>query len=113
MSKPLRLKLKQRWLPFLYAYLIKAVLKIIGLTCRYRFEGAGKFHHIATNNKCILMFWHNRLGMMTEILSRSAPHFYYAAVVSYSRDGEVIAVLTNSYSHGRSIESPIMTDRKR
>ncbi|NGX43438.1 MAG: hypothetical protein K940chlam7_01735 [Chlamydiae bacterium] len=106
MSKPLRLKLKQKWLPFIYAYLGRAFLKVLGLTCRFRIEGAERFAKHAENNKCILMFWHNRITMATEILLRAAPQFNYAAMVSKSRDGEVIAVLTNSYRQARSIRVP-------
>ncbi len=52
------------------------------------------------------MFWHNRLMMTAEILKRIAPQNYYAALISNSRDGEIIAVLTNSYRHGRTIRVP-------
>lgn len=106
MSKPLRLKLKQKWLPYVYGYLARLLLKILGLTCRFRIERIENLRNTATNNKCILMFWHNRLGMITEILARCAPQFYYAAVISKSRDGEIISVLTDSYKHGRSIRVP-------
>lgn len=39
-------------------------------------------------------------------MSRCAPQFNYAAIISNSRDGEVIAVLTNSYKQARSIRVP-------
>ncbi len=103
MSKPLRLKLKQRWLPFVYGYLAKFFLKILGYTCRYQIEGLDNFLAHAGKNKCILMLWHNRIVMLPEIIKRSAPTLTYAALISKSRDGEIISTFTNSFPNGKSI----------
>lgn len=106
MIKQAYLKIKQRWLPRLYGLLAKGLLKGIASTCRYRVEGLEEYLTLASQNKCILMFWHNRLAMTAEILRRCAPAFRYAAFISRSRDGEVIAVLAESYSNSRAIRVP-------
>lgn len=106
MSKPLRLKLKQRWLPFLYGYLARLFIGLIALTCRYKTSGRERFLECAKEGKCVLVFWHNRLTMIAEILSRFGLPHSYAALISYSRDGEIISVLANSYAKGRSIRVP-------
>lgn len=106
MNKSLRLKLKQRWLPFLYGYLGKLLLWMLGSTCRYQIEGLDTFLNSAKKHKCILMFWHNRLAMVSEIMIRHALELNYAALISKSRDGEVIAVLVNSYKNGHAIRVP-------
>ena len=103
MSKPLRLKLKQRWLPYLYGRFAKIILNLIGMTCRYKIIGRDKFIECSKKEKCILVFWHNRLTMAAEILSRFGLPNNYAALISYSRDGEIISVLANSYANGKSI----------
>jgi lysophospholipid acyltransferase (LPLAT)-like uncharacterized protein len=101
--KTTRLKLKQRWLPYVYGKVGKWLFHILASTCRFQFEGLDLFIRTATKQKCVLIFWHNRLAMIAEILSRHASQFRYAAVISNSRDGEMIAVLTNSYQQARSI----------
>lgn len=93
-------------IPFLLGYLIKSVIFLLSLTCRFRINGAEKFHRSAKNSKCILIAWHNRLGMITEILKRAAPQYNYAAMVSNSRDGQFIAVIANSYKQGTAIKVP-------
>jgi lysophospholipid acyltransferase (LPLAT)-like uncharacterized protein len=101
--KAIRLKLKQRWLPYLYGKLGKWFLHVLAFTCRFQVEGLDSFLKAASTQKCVLIFWHNRLAMIAEIMSRHAPQFRYAAVISNSRDGEMIAVLANSYRQARSI----------
>lgn len=52
------------------------------------------------------MLWHNRLLIISEILNKHAPQFIYRAVISNSRDGELLAILANSYSAGRTLRVP-------
>lgn len=106
MLTKLRLKLKQRWLPYIYGKIGKSCLRILAATCRFKFEGLESFLKAAEDQKCVLVFWHNRLCMIAAIMERCAPQFQYAAVISNSRDGEMIAVLTNSYRQARSIRVP-------
>lgn len=106
MNSPLFKRIRERWLHTIYGFLGRLILNIIGYTCRYKISGMEEFKKVASKEKCILMFWHNRLMMASEILSRYAPQFKYAALISNSRDGEVISVLANSYKQGRSIRVP-------
>jgi len=99
-------RMKERWLHIVYGILGRLILNLIGYTCRYNVSGFEQFIQTASKNKCILMFWHNRLMMIAEILYRHAPQLKYAALISNSKDGEVISVLTNSYKQGRSIRVP-------
>ena len=92
--------------PYLLGYTLKGVITLIGLTCRFRIQGVDKLHQTAKGSKCILIAWHNRLGIITEILKRSAPKYQYAAMVSNSRDGQFIAVIANSYKQGHAIKVP-------
>jgi len=94
---------KGRWLPIFYGLTGKCFLKLIARTCHFQAKGLHHLINTASSEKCILMFWHNRLMMIAEILSRFAPQLKYAALISNSRDGEMIAALTNSYENGRSI----------
>lgn len=98
--------LRKTVVPFLLGYTIKGLITLLGLTCRFRIEGTEKLHQSAQASKCILIAWHNRLGIITEILKRSAPQYHYAAMVSNSRDGQFIAVIANSYKEGRAIKVP-------
>jgi lysophospholipid acyltransferase (LPLAT)-like uncharacterized protein len=103
MLRALRLKLKQRWLPRIYGRVANFFLKIIAMTCKFRIDGLETFLESGSNQRCILMTWHNRLAMIAAIVTRFTPDFHYAAMISNSRDGEVIAALTNSYRRGRAI----------
>jgi lysophospholipid acyltransferase (LPLAT)-like uncharacterized protein len=106
MRKPPFQRFRERWTYILYGFLGKMLLNLIGYTCRFEVKGIEQFMETASKNKCILMLWHSKLMMIAEILYRFAPHFKYAALISDSRDGEVISVLANSYKHGRSIRIP-------
>ncbi len=99
-------RLRQKILPFLVGHTVKMLLTVIGWTCTFRFTGLDHLIATASSSRCILAFWHNRLGMITEILKRAAPQFRYAAMISNSRDGEIIAVVAESYRHGRAIRVP-------
>lgn len=92
--------------PYLLGYTLKGLIALLSLTCRFRIKGAEKLHQTAQSSKCILIAWHNRLGIITEILKRTAPQYQYAAMVSNSRDGQFIAVIANSYKQGNAIKVP-------
>lgn len=91
------------WKAYLVAYLAKFILRLLFFSCRVQIQGLDQFTHTAARGRCILMLWHNRLGLTPEILYRYAPQFVYVAFVSKSRDGELLAILANSYAAGRSL----------
>jgi lysophospholipid acyltransferase (LPLAT)-like uncharacterized protein len=98
--------LKQKWVSYLLARVVKVSIKALLFTCRIQVSGMDHFVKAASNNKCILMLWHNRLTLVAEIMTRYAPQFKYAAVISNSRDAEILASYTNSFSVGRTIRVP-------
>ncbi len=98
--------LKQKWVSYILARIVKYTIKTILLTCRFRVEGMDTFAETAAKGRCILMLWHNRLILVAEVMTRFAPQFKYAALISNSRDAEILASHTNSYSVGRALRVP-------
>lgn len=96
-------KIKHRVIPFFLGYLGKGLMNLLSASCKYKLYGLEEYKKIASSEKCMIMVWHNRLSMIAPILMAYATEFYYAPVVSYSRDGELIAVLTNSYKQGKAL----------
>lgn len=96
-------RFKRRFLIFPAIYVAKGLLRLLVKTCRIDIHGLESFSQIASKEKCILMLWHNRLLILPEILQAYAPQFLYRAVISKSRDGEMLSILVNSYSAGRTL----------
>jgi lysophospholipid acyltransferase (LPLAT)-like uncharacterized protein len=99
-------KIKRGLLSYSYAYVGKYLLRVLFWTCRTKIEGIERFVKHASEEKCILMLWHNRLSMVAEILNKHAPQFIYTAFISKSRDGEPLAILASSYKSGKTIRVP-------
>lgn len=99
-------KFKRKLLAYSYAYLGKYVLRLLLWSCKTNVEGIERFVDLASKEKCILMLWHNRLALVSEILNRHAPQFVYTALISKSRDGDPLAVLAQSYKSGKAIRVP-------
>lgn len=102
------LKKVQRWLlPPLVAWVGQGILHSILFSCRLRVKGIDHFHAAARGGRCILMLWHNRMAVMTNVLLRNGGQPYrYAAVISNSRDGELLAAMAKTYRQGRAIRVP-------
>jgi lysophospholipid acyltransferase (LPLAT)-like uncharacterized protein len=98
--------MKRRWLSYLFAYSAKAAMRLIMRTCRVEIQGLDKFVAAAQQHPCILMLWHNRLVVISEVLNAFAPQFIYTAFISKSRDGEPLALLAQSYKSGRALRVP-------
>lgn len=98
--------LKQKWVSYILARVVKVSIKALLFTCRIKVVGMDHFVKAATNKRCILMLWHNRLTLVAEVMTRYAPQFKYAALISNSRDAEILASYTNSFSVGRTIRVP-------
>ncbi len=101
MIKKFWLHTKRRWLPYLIAYTAKMGMRLLMRTCRIDIQGLDHFVNTASQGPCILSLWHNRLALLPEIMTKSAPQFIYTAFISKSRDGDSLALLTQSYSVGR------------
>lgn len=91
------------FIPRMLAYGGKILLKALTLTCRVQVEGMEKFLIHAKKGNCILMLWHNRLMLVAPVFLRYASQFTYTAFISQSRDGEPLALFTNSFKNGRTI----------
>ena len=88
----------------LIAKLGNFLMKLLMRTCRIHVEGLDSFIKIAEAEKCILMLWHNRLAIIPSILSQLSPDKIFAALVSGSRDGEILSAVIESYKQGRTIK---------
>jgi len=91
---------------FFVATVGKQCVKLILSTCKWEAKGLEDFYQAASENKCILMLWHNRLAITSFIIERYGKQFKYVAFVSNSRDGELIDALVNSYHRSRTIKVP-------
>lgn len=106
MIKRLWKGLRYDFLHYALVYLSKAFLRILLFTCKVEVQGLEIFRQVVAKNRSILMLWHNRLTITPEILRRYAPENIYCAVISQSRDGQLLAILANSYSAGRTLRVP-------
>jgi lysophospholipid acyltransferase (LPLAT)-like uncharacterized protein len=106
MIKHLWHRFKHRGLSHLIAYMGKYAVRVILWTCRIEVEGLDTFVKTAAQQRCLLMLWHNRLAIVSEVLHKKAPQFNYAALISKSRDGEPLALVAESYKQGRAIRVP-------
>lgn len=88
---------------FLVAKLSNALMHLLLETCRIEIMGVEQFCQLATQEKCILMLWHNRLALIPFILSRYTPHLHYAALISGSRDGDILSTIAHSYQNAKTI----------
>lgn len=73
------------------------------LTCKKNVSGIERFVAIAEKDPCMLLLWHSKLVIVSEILSAAAPQFSYTAFISKSRDGDPLAALAESYKTGRAL----------
>lgn len=96
----------KRFKAYFVAKLIKFSLDAVLMTCRFRFMGMEDFCELAKREKCLLMLWHNRLAIVPYILSRYTPQINYKAVVSASRDGEILSSIIHSCKNGGTIRVP-------
>lgn len=106
MIKSIKSQWKRRWLPFIIAYGGKIVIRLLLKTCRIEIDG---LDHLASASKagpCILMLWHSRLVIVSEILNKYTKGIIFRAFISKSRDGEPLAILAESYSKGRVLRVP-------
>lgn len=97
-------KITSKLLAFSLSTIGKGIARLILSTCKWEVKGLENFHDAAKKNRCILMLWHNRLAITSFILYRYARNFKYAAVISNSRDGELIGSLVRSYKNGSTIK---------
>lgn len=91
---------------FLIAKVLLGILFLLMKTCRIEVKGLEAFVKTASEDKCILMLWHNRLASIPFILKHFTPTIQYAAVVSGSRDGDILSKIICSFKQGHTIRVP-------
>lgn len=96
-------KIRVGWRERIYAWLGGLIIRCIAWSCRFQIEGAEAFSEHSKRHRTILILWHNRLLMMSEILRRFAAQFSYIALISDSRDGDMLAYIAKQSRIGRSI----------
>lgn len=97
------LNFKRKWFPKLFAATAKAAVRLILATCKKNIHGIAHLISTADKDPCMLMLWHNKLVIISEILFANAAQFTYTAFISKSRDGDPLAALAESYRTGRAL----------
>ena len=97
---------KRYWLPRLIAHTAKFMIRLILCTCRVRIRGLDLLNQTVQESSCILMLWHDKLVILPEILHHYTSDFSCTAFISKSRDGDPLALVTESYPRGRVLRVP-------
>lgn len=87
--------------------MVKAILRVILWTNKIELVGMERFYEAVKKHPSIIMLWHNRVvlgpNFFGEYMDRTSN---YTAYVSQSRDGEWLALATESYPNGYTIRVP-------
>ncbi|MCB1136349.1 MAG: DUF374 domain-containing protein [Chlamydiia bacterium] len=86
-----------------YTYIGQSLLNLLLWTCRVEVRGLPGFVETVASGPTLMTIWHNRLSMMISMLLKTAGQFQYAAAISRSKDGNLIARVVDSYRQSRSI----------
>lgn len=97
-------KWKVTFFTFLILHVFRHLMYLSLKTCRIKAIGIDTFQKTAREDKCIIMLWHNRIVPILYFFEKFAPReLKYGALISNSRDGELIARLVTSYPQGIAI----------
>lgn len=92
---------------FLLAKLIKKLLALLFWTCRIQIKGVEQFCEYIAKEKTILMLWHNQIALVPFILFKyTPPKIQFTALVSASRDGDILSNIIHSYKNGNTLRVP-------
>ena len=101
---------KLRWRTWWHRLIIFAAPRLAYLlvrltmwSCRVKVIGAEHLIVGSQHYRCIFALWHNRLLLAPYFHSHYAHEVRFAAMVSKSRDGQLIATLVNQIKNGRAI----------
>lgn len=92
----------QRVIPRFLGRMIKLLSTLLSMTYSYKVNGFDQFNQIAKDEGAVLALWHQKLVIIPPILSKFTP-FSYAALVSNSKEGEILSQVVNSYKRGRAV----------
>lgn len=90
---------RQRIFPRILAFFIKALLNSLVATCKITVHGIQNLNH----PRCLMALWHNRITIVPQVLYHNTSGRGFGAFVSYSKDGEILAALLESYKGGRTV----------
>lgn len=102
---------KKKIFSWLVVHVVQKILRVILITCKIKVSGNEIFLQ-RKNHKTILMLWHNRLTIAPYILNNFTKDIIFSAVVSNSRDGELLDAVVKSYKRGRTIRVPYQQRHK-
>lgn len=90
-----------------FPFLVRFFMRLILWTNKVELVGIERYYQEVKKHPSIIVLWHNRVvlgpNFFGEYLNRSSN---YTAYVSSSRDGEWLAVATESYPNGYTIRVP-------
>lgn len=90
-------RVKRKFLPALTASLGNFFLKCILKTCHIKINGLDHLLHQIHTGNLIVMVWHNRLTPIVHLLQYLPDDVQCAALISNSRDGELLTKLIEKY----------------
>ncbi len=89
----------------LFAKLIKTSLTLLMKTCTVEVKGIDHLRQASTG-KCMLALWHNRMAPVISILKKYTPKTNYMAIVSASKDGDILSKMIQAYPTGFTLRVP-------
>lgn len=88
---------KSTWLHRnLYPALGAGLIRLVGATCRVEFHDPHGYF-VPGRKPCLIAFWHSRLFLMPVIYRRMPTRRLLTALISPSRDGELIASVAGRF----------------
>lgn len=90
----------------LLIYPIRVALWLLLKTCHFRVIGQEHLKSAAKQGSAILMLWHSRLPLIGPSILNAGGNLRYCAFISNSKDGDIAAEYTTSYSIGHTIRVP-------
>lgn len=90
----------------LLIYPIRTFLWLLLKTCKYTVSGGETLQSTAKSGSTIIMLWHKHLPLIGPSILAAGPKLSYCAFISNSKDGDIAAEYTTSYSIGSTIRVP-------
>ena len=85
------------------AQLAHFLIRLILLTCRIDMRGVKEYVQKAQEEGGILLLWHSGLLLTPYFCGCKTSELSYAAVISNSRDGDLLALIGDSFSNGEAL----------
>ena len=79
------------------SYLVHPLFRLLFWTCKVKVRGLNEYFAIANKEKCMLLIWHDQLTMLPSLLLRLSPDVHFGALISNSRDGDLIAIISKKF----------------